>query len=299
MISVGVCVVDLSRSVGYTTFIQIQSNQNAFVVLPWVGVPNSDRSARDAEGYHVDNSDTESIRRRLELAEQALERSERMAVASRYAGAIMHEVNNPLEAVTNLVYLTKLQKDDPEQIFANMLVIERQLETLSRVTRQALTFHREQAEATEVDLVEIAESALKLHSDKLLRHGISVLRDFRGPALSKVYGSELLQVISNLILNAVDALPRGEGKICVRVKPQFDSIHITISDNGSGIPEHYASRLFEPYVTSKESGTGLGLWLSQRIVTKHRGTLRFRTSERPERRGTSFRISLPTMTAVQ
>jgi signal transduction histidine kinase len=247
----------------------------------------------------VEQTDTESLRRRLELAEQALERSERMAVASRYAGAIMHEVNNPLEAITNLVYLTKLQKDDPAQVFANMLIIERQLETLGRVTRQALTFHRQQSEATEVDLVEIAEAALKLHYDKLLRHGISVRRDFRGPAVGKVFSSELLQVISNLILNAVDALPRNEGRICVRVKQRFDSIHITISDNGSGIPKRFASRLFEPYLTSKESGTGLGLWLSQRIVAKNRGTLRFRTSEHPARRGTSFRISLPAKPAVR
>jgi signal transduction histidine kinase len=116
--------------------------------------------------------------------------------------------------------------------------------------------------------------------------------------VGKVFSSELLQVISNLILNAVDALPKNDGRICVRVKQRHESIHITIADNGSGIPKRFASRLFEPYITSKESGTGLGLWLSQRIVAKHGGTLRFRTSEHPERRGTSFRITLPTTAAV-
>lgn len=230
---------------------------------------------------------------RLDLAERALERSERLAVASRYASAIMHEVNNPLEAITNLVYLTKLQKDQPEQVVANMAVIEEQLATLGRVTRQALTFVREQSEAKEIDLIEIAESALKLHKDKLVRHGVDVQRRFRGPAIAKVFGSEILQVVSNLILNAVDVLDRQKGRLCVCVKSCPKCMHITVSDNGPGIPEKYASRLFEPYLTSKASGTGLGLWLSTRIINKHGGTLRFRTSRKQGQSGTTFRINLP------
>jgi len=153
------------------------------------------------------------LEEQLARAESALERSERLAVASRFASAIMHEVNNPLEAITNLVYLTKLQKDQPEQVFENMDVIEDQLKTLARVTHQALTFHREQQTAKEIDLVAIAESALKLHSDKLIRHSIAVKRRFRGPALATVFGSEILQVVSNLILNAVEVLDDGKGTI--------------------------------------------------------------------------------------
>ena len=247
----------------------------------------------------MEKANEQTLRERLNQAEKALERSERLAVASRYAGAIMHEVNNPLEAITNLVYLTKIQKDSPQQVFENMLVIEEQLETLGRVTSQALTFHREHAEAKEFDLVDIAESALRLHADKLARHQISVDRQFRGPAKATVFGSEILQVLSNLILNAVDALPRGEGRISVRVKSSGQRVHILISDNGEGIPDDFSSRLFEPYITSKISGTGLGLWLSHRIISKHRGTLRFRTSRKKGRSGTSFRISLPsTQTAA-
>jgi signal transduction histidine kinase len=233
------------------------------------------------------------LRDRLDQAEKALERSERLAIASRYAAAIMHEVNNPLEAITNLVYLTKLEKNNPDQVFANMCVIEEQLKVLGRVTSRALTFHREQGNAKEIDLVDIAESALRLHSDKLARHNITINRQFRGPALATVFGSEILQVLTNLLLNAVDALPLGRGRISVRVKSNGQSVHILVSDNGAGIPDKFASRLFEPYVTSKDSGTGLGLWLSKRIITKHRGTLRFRSSQRQGRSGTSFRISLP------
>ena len=246
----------------------------------------------------MEESGLDALQKRLKRTEKALERSERLAIASRYAGAIMHEVNNPLEAITNLVYLTKGQKDDPDQVLDNMLIIEQQLETLGRVTRQALAYHRESSEAAEIDLVDIAESALKLHAEKLMRHRVSVIRDFRGPAIGKVFGSEILQVISNIILNALDALPRGDGRLRVRVKSCRQSVHITVSDNGSGMPDAVALRLFEPYMTGKVSGTGLGLWLSKRIVTKHKGTLHFRTSQKAERRGTSFRISLPSVQAA-
>lgn len=244
-----------------------------------------------------DSSQSE-LKKRLDQAELALERSERLAVAGRYASAIMHEVNNPLEAITNLVYLTKLDKDDPARVFENMLIIEQQLRIVGRVTSQALTFQREKSEAKEVDLVDITESALKLHADKIARHGVQVDRRLDGPALSKVIGSEILQVVSNLILNAVDALPRGEGRLSVRVKTRGPCVLITVADNGSGIASHVSARLFEPYVTSKNSGTGLGLWLSKRITTKHSGTLRFRTSQRTGRCGTSFRISLPKIDAA-
>jgi signal transduction histidine kinase len=238
------------------------------------------------------------LKEQLRLAERALERSERLAVASRYASAIMHEVNNPLEAITNLVYLTKIQKDQPEQVVENMDVIEDQLKTLGKVTHQALTFHREQQTAKEIDLVEIAESALKLHSDKLTRHRIEVKRRYRGPALATVFGSEILQVVSNLILNAVDVLEDGKGSICVGVKRCPQCMHVTVTDNGPGIPDSFAARLFEPYVTSKASGTGLGLWLSSRIIAKHGGTLRFRTSRAEGKTGTTFRISLPNSLAA-
>lgn len=233
------------------------------------------------------------LKARLETAERALERSERLAVASRYAGAIMHEVNNPLEAITNLVYLTKSATDNPTQVLENMAVIEDQLKILGQVTKQALTFHREHSDANDIDLVEIAEAALKLHSDKLNRHGIQVERRFRGPAMVGVSGSQILQVVSNLILNAAEVLSRGKGRICLSVKRCPRCVHMTVSDNGPGIPERYASHLFEPYVTSKASGTGLGLWLSARIIAKHQGTLRFRTSRREGKTGTTFRIQLP------
>jgi signal transduction histidine kinase len=230
---------------------------------------------------------------KLRQLETALEECEKFGLANRYVSAIMHEVNNPLEAITNLVYITKTHRDDPAIVAENMETIEQQLAVLSKVTSQALAFHRKEVEAKEWDLVAIAESALKLHAAKIARHRATTHTRFDGHAPVRVMGTEILQVLSNLILNALDALPSEDGRIHVRVRTRGKFVHIVIADNGSGIPAHIAPRLFEPYLTSKPRGTGLGLWLSKRIIAKHGGQLAFRSSLRDGRQGTAFRIVLP------
>lgn len=241
----------------------------------------------------IEDTEPAPLQERLRQAEDALERSERLALASQYASAILHEVNNPLEAITNLVYLTKLQRDDPERVLEHMLVIEEQLRLLGQVTSQALTFHRHQSETKEFDLVHIAEAALKLHAGKFARHGTTVTRRYRGPAVAKMRGTEILQVLSNLIINAVDALPRGVGRIWIGVRASKQTVHLAVTDDGPGVAEGLAPLLFRPYVTSKKTGTGLGLWLSRRIIENHGGSLRFRTSRGGKHNGTTFRLSLP------
>jgi signal transduction histidine kinase len=235
----------------------------------------------------------QSDEQKLRQLEAALERCERLGMANRYASAIMHEVNNPLEAITNLVYLTKTQNDRPSVVAQNMETIEQQLTLLSKVTSQALAFNRKEIEPKEWDLVEIAESALKLHAAKIARHGAVAHKKFDRQARLRVMGTEILQVTSNLILNAIDALPQEGGHIHVRVRTHGRFVHIVVADNGSGIPAHIAPRLFEPYFTSKPHGTGLGLWLSRRLISKHGGKLAYRTSQAESRKGTAFRISLP------
>lgn len=237
------------------------------------------------------------LERRFRQVEEALERCQRIALASCYAGAIMHEVNNPLEAITNLVYLTRTQKNNPAVVSENMEIIEQQLAILSRVTSQALAFHRVQPDARDWDLNEIAESALKLHIEKIARRGITVESRFQRPAITRIFGTEILQVVSNLLLNAVDALPRENGKISLRVRTRRQFVYLTISDNGTGMSAGVAEGLFEPYMTTKTGGTGLGLWISKRIIANHNGTLRFRTSQNPGYRGTTFRITLPMTSA--
>ena len=240
-----------------------------------------------------DDLTTAELKERLVRVEESLRQSERHAIAGRYAGAVMHEVNNPLEALNNLVYLTQRESHHAEQVRKNMHDAEAQLERLGEITRKTLSYYREQSEAKDVDLVEIAESALRIHAHRFSANSVVVRRHFPQPVVTKVFAGEILQVFSNLILNALDALPETNAILWMRVRMLGQRGHIIIADNGRGIHPSMHNTLFEPYVTTKSSGTGIGLWLSKRIIDKHRGTIRFRSSQAPGRSGTIFRLSLP------
>jgi signal transduction histidine kinase len=240
-----------------------------------------------------DHPSNEQLRDRLRMAEESLRRSERLAIAGRFAGAVIHEVNNPLEALSNLVYLTKYEAHNPENVRRNMLVAETQLERLGEITRKTLSFYREQSEAKALDLVEIAESALRIHAHRLSAKSIELRKQLPDRLIVKATAGEILQVLSNFILNAIDALPESGAVLCVRVRTDQRRAYITISDNGHGIHPSVRKTLFEPYVTNKISGTGVGLWLSKRILEKHNGSIRFRSSHNPGQSGTTFRVALP------
>jgi signal transduction histidine kinase len=236
---------------------------------------------------------TEELKDRLRRAEESLRKSERLAIAGRHTGAVMHEVNNPLEALNNLVYLTKNEAHNAEEVRRNMQVAEEQLARLGEITRKTLSFYREEAEGKDFDLIEIAESALRIHSHRFSANSVAVRTEFPQRVVARVFAGEILQVFSNLILNALDALPDSDAVLRLRVRRRGERAHIVIADNGHGIHPSMQKCLFEPYVTNKKEGTGIGLWLSKRIVDKHRGTIRFRSSQLPGRNGTIFRLSLP------
>jgi C4-dicarboxylate-specific signal transduction histidine kinase len=236
---------------------------------------------------------TEDLSDRLRKAEEALHRCERLAVASRYAGAVMHEVNNPLEALSNLIFLTKGATNEPDKVIFYMAEAERQLSHLGQIIRKTLTFYPEQAEASDFDIVEILASALMLHAHRMTRQNLKVRRVVGKPAMVKILAGEILQVLSNLILNALDAAPKNGAALCVRVKARERSVTVIVSDNGSGIEAQVLKNLFQPHNTSKANGTGFGLWLSHNIASKHGGALRCRSSRRPGFSGTTFRLTLP------
>ena len=229
---------------------------------------------------------------RLKMAEEALLRSEKLALASRYAGAIMHEVNNPLEALTNLIFLTKMFSAD-EKVQENMEVAEAQLKRLGEITRKSLDFYKDEREAQAFDLIDIVESALTIHAKRLRNQQVELQKRLRTPATAKVLAGEMLQVVSNLILNALDAVPIERATLSVRVRSCPVRVHITISDNGKGIEPAVLRHLFEANRTAKTHGTGFGLWLSKRIIEKHGGTIHCRTSQQPGHRGTTFRVCVP------
>ena len=230
---------------------------------------------------------------RLSALEEALRHSERLAVASRYAGAIMHEVNNPLEALCNLVYLAKHAPNDADQVRQFMEIAEGQLQRLSSITRKTLSFYKDQTQEKDFDLVDIAESALTIHAHRTQRQGVEIRRRIDGPAIARVFAGEILQVVSNLVLNSLDSLPREGAVICLRVRNAKDKVHITVSDNGTGIDPAIYANMFQAHRTTKAEGSGLGLWLSHTIVQKHEGRILCRSSRSPSRTGTTFRLSFP------
>jgi len=233
------------------------------------------------------------LSRRLKKAEAALQQSEHLVVASRYAGAVIHEVNNPLEALTNLVYLTKNAPQDAAAVAANMEIAEGQLRLLGDITRKTLSFYKVHSEAGDFDLVDILEAAIRVHGVRAARQRVEVRKQIAGPAKARVMPGQILQILSNLILNSLDALPDAGGILSLRVRKQRGHVVITVADNGTGIEAVIYKSMFQPHQTTKSEGTGLGLWLSRNIVHNHRGTISCRSSRRAGRSGTTFRMSLP------
>jgi signal transduction histidine kinase len=139
----------------------------------------------------------------------------------------------------------------------------------------------------------LAEAGLRIHQKKIADKRVRLVKRLAGEVMAEVHRGELLQVISNLIVNALDALPT-EGTLHVRLRKSEDKVHFLIADNGHGIPAENIESIFQAFFTTKEEkGTGLGLALSKKIVERHGGKIRVRSSTREGRQGTAFKISLP------
>ncbi len=233
------------------------------------------------------------LKRRIDRLEASYARCKQLSIANNFAAAIIHEVNNPLEAIHNLVYLA--QREEPIQPIKGYLEqIEEQMVMLTAIARSSLGFYRGQEQPRDLDLVHIAECALKLHGARLKAAGVRVRTRYCSDPGFLGIASEILQVLSNLILNAGDALSAiPDGEIRVSVHRSRSWLHFAIADNGPGIPDHVRERLFEAHSTSKNSGMGMGLWLSRRIVREHGGCIRYRTSGRPGKSGTVFSVTFP------
>jgi PAS domain S-box-containing protein len=251
---------------------------------------------RDETGLIVGISKIARDITQRKLTEAALIESERMAAIGRLAGSIAHEVNNPLEAILNLSYLLTQHPslDDESRGYAELLLKE--VVRVGEITRQTLSFYRDTANPVEVDMTSLMDGVLKLHQTLMEQRSIRFATRFTRPVYVFGRPGELRQVFTNLIGNAIDALPQGG---CIRVSvgcgPNGKDAHITIADNGGGVPPDLHDKIFEPFFSTKRSkGTGLGLWISQGIIRKYGGNIRLRTRTTPNlNTGTVFRVCIP------
>jgi len=230
---------------------------------------------------------------RIQQLEQALQESQALALAGQFAAATMHEVNGPLEAISNLNYLVRTNSNDGEQVRNYSGLLEEQLGALNTVSHQTLSFYHSRETVEGVAIAPLAEAALRIHRDKIAAKEIRVLKRLQGDVIVESNPGAMLQVFSNLIGNAIEALP-VKGTLQIRAWCTDLEAYILFADNGRGIPAAILGRIFEPFFsTKKERGTGLGLAITKAIVERHRGRIRSRTSTRTGRNGTAFRISLP------
>jgi signal transduction histidine kinase len=233
-------------------------------------------------------------------AELALMQSEKLAVVGRLAASIAHEINNPLESVTNLLYLAE-HSEDLAHTKMYVQTAERELRRVSVIANQTLRFHKQSSSPQEVSGDQLIASVLSMFQSRLVNSGIHVEQRKRPTLAVRCFEGEIRQVLSNLVSNAIDAMQRsGVGRLLLRSHAGREwttgrpGLVITVADTGSGMPASVAGRIFEPFYTTKgASGTGLGLWVSSEIVHRHQGTLRFRSSEKEGRSGTIFALFLP------
>jgi PAS domain S-box-containing protein len=253
---------------------------------------------RDSSGkimrWFGTNTDVEAQRK----TEQALRQSEKLAAVGRLASSIAHEINNPLEAITNLVYLAKGSGVSPEAL-EYLESAEVELGRVAQIAAQTLRFHRQTTAQVATDVADLIQSVLTLYRSKLTREDIHLEVKAEPCPPLVCYAGEIRQVFANLIGNALDAMPRG-GSLRIRLRPSVEwrtqraGVRVTVADSGYGMSPETLKRLYEPFYTTKESiGTGLGLWVSSGITQKHGGTIHVRSTREPSHSGTTFQIFFP------
>jgi PAS domain S-box-containing protein len=238
----------------------------------------------------------------LRKTEEALRHSEKLIAAGRLAAALSHEVNNPLAAVVNLLYLLKAEPMG-KQARHYVELTSREIHRVSAIARQSLGFFRDTSAWGDFSLPQLLDDTLSVYEHEFVARGTEVVRDYRTAGLVRGSRSEMQQVFANLITNALDALDR-RGVLTVRVydscSPQTPGIAVEVEDTGPGISTGDLKRIFEPFFTTKQStGNGLGLWISKEIIQKHGGTIAVRSEHLPsEKTGTQFSIFLPPVAAA-
>jgi signal transduction histidine kinase len=229
--------------------------------------------------------------------QDVLRRTEKLAAAARLAATVSHEINNPLEAIGNLIFLARTNADAPEKVVAQLQLAEQELARVSHITRQTLGFYRESTSPTSVHIPTLVESVLTLYSNKLQVKQIQVQLALEVcPPITGLAG-EIQQLVSNIISNAIDAVPTS-GTLKINASPVKlaggASIRLKIEDDGPGIAPENLKRIFEPFFTTKKDvGTGLGLWVCKEIAERHGGSVQVESKNANGAKGAIFTVLLP------
>ncbi len=236
---------------------------------------------------------------RQKQAEAALIQSEKLAAVGRLATSISHEINNPLEAVTNILYLIAMQEELAPAVRGYVEMAQGEVARVSQIATQTLRFHRQAVRPAAVTAEGLVGGVLDLYKRRLANSAIAVEARYASQTSFFCFENDMRQVLNNLIANAIDAMRTG-GRLLVRAHEAPDpasgrrGVRITVADTGHGMGAGTQARVFEPFYTTKGlNGTGLGLWISSEIVERHGGRLRVRSSQQPAHRGTVFTLWVP------
>jgi two-component system CheB/CheR fusion protein len=236
---------------------------------------------------------------RRKQADEALLRAEKLAVAGRLAASVAHEINNPMEAVANILYLISTT-DSVEEARMQASGALDELMRIALVAQSTLKFHREIGTPKDTLLSEVMESVLSMFRGKLQAMEIDVETRVDGERPINCMLSETQQIFANLVANAIEAMDH-HGRLVTRIRPSRDwrdrttrGMRVTICDTGAGVDRATLGRMFEPFFTTKtETGTGLGLWVVAQLLERHKGSVRVWSSQREGACGAAFSVFLP------
>lgn len=226
-------------------------------------------------------------------SDAALQQSEKFAITGRLAATIAHEINNPLNSVTNLLFLINSEPTASPRILELGKAAEQELTRVAHIVQRTLGFHRDSATPASIDVCWVLDNAIGLYEPEIQRKNIQVERFYGSNCIAFGRSGDYRQVFANLVNNAIDALPPG-GKLRLRVSTIGDRLRVAVVDNGTGIKPESRARLFEPFFTTKgDRGTGIGLWVSRSIVEQHGGSIRFRSIAAATLHGTAVVVYIP------
>jgi PAS domain S-box-containing protein len=274
----------------YETTRASKSGETREVAITISPIRNADGQVVGASKIARDISDRKKVER------MAIE-AEKIATTGRMAAAIAHEINNPLASVLNLIYLVRQGGLSKEDVQNCLTTAEGELERVSHIARQTLGYYRDTGKPSEVHLSDLMGNVLSVYKSKLLTHSIVVDAKYGDLMKISVHPGEIIQVFSNIVSNAIDAMPHG-GKLSISMTQakttEREGLQISVSDTGHGIPSECLGKVFEPFFTTKGNlGTGIGLWVARQLVERHGGQISILSSTGPADSGTKVAIDLP------